>query len=106
MKKEIFIYKFPFKLIKEGIKSIEVRQFKGFFTQISLEDTFCFRSGKQIINIEVTRILLFKNLFDLLSICNLKLINPFIQSVNSGLKYYSSYYSNLETPFIAIYFKK
>ena len=101
--KIIFIKKTPLNLIKNNLKKIEIRQFKGFNTTLKENDQIQFKSSTQTYQTQIKKILLFENLKILLENTQLNLINPNFHNIQDAIKHYKQYYNNLNNTFLAIY---
>jgi len=101
----LYIKNQPFLYIKDNIKTIEVRQYKGFIKTLKENQNINLVNKNQTIQKTILKIKQYNNLRQLLENTKLNNINPNLLTISQSLTYYQQYYSldKLNTSFVAIY---
>lgn len=101
----LYIKNQPFLYIKDNIKTIEVRQYKGFIKTLKENQNINLVNKNQTILKTILKIKQYNNLKQLLENTKLNNINPNLLTISQSLTYYQQYYSldKLNSSFVAIY---
>ena len=101
----LYIKKQPFLYIKDNIKTIEVRQYKGFIKTLKENQNINLVNKNQTIQKTILKIKQYNNLKQLLENTKLNKINPNLVSFQNPITYFQKYYKldKLDKPFVAIY---
>tara|TARA_Y100000389_G_C17258290_1_gene411674 strand:+ start:329 stop:649 length:321 start_codon:yes stop_codon:yes gene_type:complete len=101
----LYIKNQPFLYIKDNIKTIEVRQYKGFIKTLKENQNINLVNKNQTIQKTILKIKQYNNLRQLLENTKLNNINPNLLTISQSLTYYQQYYSldKLNSSFVAIY---
>ncbi len=101
----LYIKNQPFLYIKDNIKTIEIRQYKGFIKTLKENQNINLVNKNQTIQKTILKIIQYNNLRQLLENTKLNNINPNLLTISQSLTYYQQYYSldKLNSSFVAIY---
>lgn len=84
----------PFNNIVNNLKTIEVRLFRGIFTEIKKNDIITFKSRGTILKKKVKDIKLYNSFEELYNFENIKDITPTINSKKEFINHYENIYKN------------
>ena len=86
----------PFNNIKNNLKFIEIRLFRGIFTKIKKDDVIIFKSREKILKKKVKDIKLYNSFEELYNLENIRDITPTINSKKEFISHYENIYKNFK----------
>lgn len=100
----IYLKETPFLNIYNNLKTIEIRQYKGFIKTLQQNTQVYFNFNDNKILVTITEIIKYNNLLELLNNTQLELINPNLKTIEDTRTYFKTYYNSFNLPFVSIRF--